>query len=241
MSSWLGEWVVVNRILFSQEDAPGGLPQVLIGGSRLVTQISIPFRLVNIAWPHRTACVIAICISAAAFSVAEMAIADQEKGGSGTVGLGRGVDGSYQWAVYARRDRGRDGGKRPCLSSRMLHREARVVNESDTTVCSALPSGGSYVVLNDSMGEGSRQFDVFGLAYGVHFAKVALNFGSRGVRTVQLHALSQQQSRKSGLRPFAYGAFSLRGGNCLEEVTGYNRLGEVIYQHALQECSATNS
>lgn len=184
---------------------------------------------------------VAICIFAVATPVAEMAVAGQVKGGSRSIGLGQGVDGSYQWAVYARRDRGREGGKRPCLSTRVLHREGRFVNESDTTVCRALPSGGPYIVLSDSMGEGSSQFTVFGLAYGVHFARVALNFGSRGVRTVKLHALSQQQRRKSGLRPFSYGALSLRGGNCLEEVIGYNRLGEAIYQHVLQECSAPQS
>ncbi len=35
VSSWLWEWAFANRILFSQEDAPGRFPQVLIGGSRL--------------------------------------------------------------------------------------------------------------------------------------------------------------------------------------------------------------
>ena len=35
VSSWLGEWVVANRILKSQEDAPGGVPRVVTGGSGL--------------------------------------------------------------------------------------------------------------------------------------------------------------------------------------------------------------
>src|SRR5690349_4820879 len=41
VSSWVWEWVVANRILRTQEDAPGWLPQVLIGGSGLGVPKSI--------------------------------------------------------------------------------------------------------------------------------------------------------------------------------------------------------
>jgi hypothetical protein len=36
VSSWVGEWAFANRILKTQEDAPGGFPQIVTGESRLV-------------------------------------------------------------------------------------------------------------------------------------------------------------------------------------------------------------
>jgi hypothetical protein len=42
VSSWVGEWAFANRILKTQEDAPGWLPQVLIGGSGLVKELFDP-------------------------------------------------------------------------------------------------------------------------------------------------------------------------------------------------------
>lgn len=153
-----------------------------------------------------------------------------------TVALGKGEDAAYSWGVYGHRDKGKGGAKRPCITVALLHRDGKFVDESDAVVCKALPSNGPFLVLSESAGEGKSQFSVFGLAYALRISKVTLGFAVTGPKTVQLHKLSQQQSRKSGLRPFRYGAFALRGESCLEEVTGFNSSGQIVYHHFLREC-----
>ena len=158
--------------------------------------------------------------------------------GHATVALGKGEESGFGWGVYAHRDKGRSGGKRPCITVRLLHREGQFVGESDSVVCKALPPTGPFIILSESVGEGNSEFTVYGLAYAMRVSKLSLQFSSAGARTVQLHTLSQRQRRRSGLRRFRYGAFALRGDNCLEEVTGFDSSGQVVYHHFLQQCAS---
>lgn len=189
------------------------------------------------SWPRICIALTAVCIVLTV--VVSTAGARPSRLGLATVALGKGEESGFRWGVYAHRDKGQGGGKRPCITVRLLHREGQFVGESDSVICKALPPTGPFIILSESVGEGNSEFTVYGLAYALRVSKVALEFSSTGARTVQLHTLSQRQRRRAGLRRFRYGAFALRGDNCLEEVTGFDSSGQIVYHHFLQQCAST--
>lgn len=158
-----------------------------------------------------------------------------------SVALGDGAIGSYRWGALAHRDHGREGGKRPCIQTIVLWREAWGVLEDDTTLCGALPRGGPPIILSSSHGEGERQVTVFALAFEPRIVSVTLDLGADEPMHLHLHRLNEKQARISGLRPFRYQSFDLKGPFCLHEVIGFNALGQEIYRGPQEECPASGS
>ena len=144
--------------------------------------------------------------------------------------LDEGARPGYQWGMLAYRDKGVEGGKRPCLLTVIYFRSSWGLTESDDTVCGPLPRGGPPVMLPYSFGSGEKKVTIFALAFERRVASIRVDLGDGGVRKMHLKVLNERQSQNSGLRPFRFGTFSVRGPSCLTEVSGYTETGREIYR-----------
>lgn len=144
--------------------------------------------------------------------------------------LEEGARPGYRWGMLAYRDKGTEGGKRPCLLTIIYFRSSWGVSESDDTFCGPLPRGGPPVMLSYSFGSGEEEVTIFALAFERRVASIRLSLGEAGTRAIHLKILNKRQSQNAALRPFRFGTFSVRGSSCLTEVTGYAEDGREIYR-----------
>jgi hypothetical protein len=149
--------------------------------------------------------------------------------------LDEGALSGYRWGMVAHRDRGREGGRRPCITVIVYFGSGW---ESDDTVCGSLPRGGPPEIRSYSFGEGEDQVTIFALAFENRISSVSLDLGEGGEKLVHLHTLNERQRKIAGLRPFRFRTFAVRGPFCLGEVSGYDATGAAIYHAPPEECSA---
>lgn len=171
---------------------------------------------------------VAFVAVAAILVLAAAALGDGGKGPKRIL-LDEGARPGYRWGLLAYRDKGAEGGKRPCLLTIIYFKSSWGLGESDDTLCGPLPRGGPPVMLSYSFGSGEKEVTIFALAFERRVASIRVNLGEAGVRTIHLKILNKRQSQNAGLRPFRFGTFSVRGPSCLTEVSGYGENGREIY------------
>lgn len=151
--------------------------------------------------------------------------------------LDEGARPGYRWGMLAYREKGVEGGKRPCLLTIIYFRSSWGVSESDDTSCGPLRRGGPPVLLSYSFGNGEDEVTIFAFAFERRVASIEVNLGEAGMRTIHLKILNERQSQNAALRPFRYRTFSVRGPSCLTEVSGYAENGREIYREpSLGKC-----
>jgi hypothetical protein len=146
------------------------------------------------------------------------------------ISLDEGARPGYRWGMLAYRDKGAEGGKRPCLLTIIYFKSSWGFSESDDTLCGPLPRGGPPALLSYSFGSGEEEVTIFALAFERRVAFIKANLGEAGMRTIHLKVLNERQSQNAALRPFRFRTFSVRGPSCLTEVSGYTENGREIYR-----------
>lgn len=144
---------------------------------------------------------------------------------------------SFKWGVRARRDRGREGGRRPCLLVTILHRTPGFGTwESDDTTCGPLPRGGPPELLTYSFDEEDRSATIFVLAFEPRVTRVKLDFAEEETAMIRLKTLNPRQQELSGLRPFRHATLGMKGAVCIQAAQGYNEDGAEIYSDMFANC-----
>jgi hypothetical protein len=156
-------------------------------------------------------------------------------------------DERYGWSLFTKRPgppegTGPHGDQRPCLSLAAYERAGRELQIRESTLCYGIPhylhaTSEPLLISNPVLLNKDQPVTALGIA-AASAAKTLKITLSGNVRTVKLRRLNRTQARRTGLRPFSYKGFVVRGNLCLEQITLLNKAGRTLWDSGSEACSS---
>jgi hypothetical protein len=154
------------------------------------------------------------------------------------IAFGEGATKDYRWVATVVRDGGRQGGKRPCVGITTIEsgskNSAHGPFEGHSSVCSALAPSAAPNIVSVSLSDPEATIFAIGAASGV--VRLQADVGELGHRTVSLKPLNSQQARNAQVRSSNYGVLVIKGHPCIEQITGVNSNGKIVYDGPDEPC-----
>jgi hypothetical protein len=162
----------------------------------------------------------------ASSAVLDAGVGNAATGGTPAALLANGVKGSIDWQVFVHRDKGRNGGHRPCFEA--------VSVRSGFALCGNLKQNHTFVAKSD--GVGRRELTVLVLAYGSRVSMVKLWLKGRRPRWLKATPARHTITARARVRIFSYVATAFSGPFCLRRVIAADQSGHIVDRSDKFQC-----
>lgn len=150
------------------------------------------------------------------------------------VRLEHGKAGSFEWSISTHRGRGKNGGRRPCLTSAFDHAPAAAGFAGALTLCGTL--NGSQILVANSIGEAGQERTILAVAFPLKVASVRLRLAGGGVETLRLRRVGGRQARVAKVQRFSYGAVFRAKPFCLRGFAAFDAGGALVSDGRWSSC-----
>jgi len=154
--------------------------------------------------------------------------------------LSKGRTGNFRWNVEASRDRGYQGGQRPCIGVGMSEVSSQAPPdrrfEHFSSLCASLSPQKAPNLVTESDGHARGRVTVVGMAFSPQATRALVEINNETME-IRLKLLNSVKASTAGIRQLRYAAFAIKGVACISQVTVYRESGEELFKGPLVPCN----